>query len=104
MSKKHEKGKGAPRQLSEDDVRPLQQHSGARRPHQSQQQHQTPAGAAAASLPVLDSVLEYEKLHRIGEGTYGVVYKGKHVHELFKPVKPSNSIEAAVTALSKLVP
>lgn len=27
-------------------------------------------------LPVLDSVLEYEKLHRIGEGTYGVVYKG----------------------------
>ena len=24
-------------------------------------------------LPVLDSVQEYEKLHRIGEGTYGVV-------------------------------
>jgi hypothetical protein len=38
----------------------------------------SPAAAAAAadSLPVLDSVLEYEKIHRVGEGTYGVVYKG----------------------------
>lgn len=26
-----------------------------------------------ASLPVYDSVSAYEKLHRIGEGTYGVV-------------------------------
>jgi hypothetical protein len=37
-------------------------------PQQQQQTH--------AHLPVLDSVLDYEKLHRIGEGTYGVVYKG----------------------------
>lgn len=28
-------------------------------------------------LPVLDPVSNYEKLHRIGEGTYGVVYKAK---------------------------
>lgn len=35
--------------------------------------------AAAEVLPVLDSVLEYEKIHRIGEGTYGVVYKGKNL-------------------------
>lgn len=40
--------------------------------HQQQQQQHTPK-----PLPVLDSVLEYEKLHRIGEGTYGVVYKGQ---------------------------
>lgn len=39
---------------------------------QQQQQHNTPK-----PLPVLDSVLVYEKLHRIGEGTYGVVYKGQ---------------------------
>eukprot|EP00775_Hariotina_reticulata_P010109 gene10109-10265_t len=32
------------------------------------------------SLPVVDSVLDYEKLHRIGEGTYGVVYKARHIH------------------------
>jgi hypothetical protein len=25
-------------------------------------------------LPVLGSVLDYKKLHRIGEGTYGVVH------------------------------
>ncbi|KAF8066222.1 cdk10 [Scenedesmus sp. PABB004] len=30
-------------------------------------------------LPVLDPVQEYEKLHRIGEGTYGVVYKARHI-------------------------
>ncbi|KIY98943.1 cell division cycle 2-like protein, partial [Monoraphidium neglectum] len=31
-------------------------------------------------LPVLDPVHdEYEKLHRIGEGTYGVVYKARHL-------------------------
>jgi hypothetical protein len=49
----------------------------SRQHHHEHQQHapvqqQTP-------LPVLDSVLEYEKLHRIGEGTYGVVYKGSDV-------------------------
>lgn len=33
-------------------------------------------GAVAQALPVVDSVLAYEKIHRIGEGTYGVVYKG----------------------------
>lgn len=27
----------------------------------------------SCSLPVVESVLRYEKLHRIGEGTYGVV-------------------------------
>ena len=27
----------------------------------------------ASELPVLDSVVDYEKLHRVGEGTYGVV-------------------------------
>jgi serine/threonine protein kinase len=31
----------------------------------------------ADSLPVYDSVTKYEKLHRVGEGTYGVVYKAK---------------------------
>lgn len=41
---------------------------------QQQQQQHTPA-----PLPVVDSVLEYEKLHRIGEGTYGVVYKARHI-------------------------
>lgn len=40
-------------------------------PQQQQQTH--------AHLPVLDSVLDYEKLHRIGEGTYGVVYKARHM-------------------------
>ena len=28
---------------------------------------------AGTSLPVVESVAAYEKLHRIGEGTYGVV-------------------------------
>lgn len=32
--------------------------------------------ATHAHLPVFDPVLDYEKLHRLGEGTYGVVYKG----------------------------
>lgn len=50
-----------------------QQQSTTPSSHQQQQQQQhTPK-----PLPVLDSVLEYEKLHRIGEGTYGVVYKGQ---------------------------
>jgi hypothetical protein len=47
----------------------------------------TPAAAAAAeSLPVLDSVLDYEKIHRVGEGTYGVVYKGMQGFGGFKGV------------------
>uniref|UniRef100_A0A7S3QM04 cyclin-dependent kinase n=1 Tax=Dunaliella tertiolecta TaxID=3047 RepID=A0A7S3QM04_DUNTE len=29
-------------------------------------------------LPILDSVTEYEKICRIGEGTYGIVYKARH--------------------------
>lgn len=29
-------------------------------------------------LPVVDSVADYEKIRRIGEGTYGVVYAAKH--------------------------
>lgn len=33
----------------------------------------TPVSQPLASLPVFDSVAAYEKLHRIGEGTYGVV-------------------------------
>jgi hypothetical protein len=52
-------------------TRSLARHShdaAASTPSSPQQQH---------SLPVVDSVLDYEKLHRIGEGTYGVVYKGK---------------------------
>jgi hypothetical protein len=49
-----------------------QQHSTPSLQQQQQQQQHTPT-----PLPVVDSVLEYEKLHRIGEGTYGVVYKGE---------------------------
>lgn len=30
------------------------------------------------SLPVLDPVANYEKIKRIGEGTYGVVCKYQH--------------------------
>ncbi|KAG2438966.1 hypothetical protein HYH02_010758 [Chlamydomonas schloesseri] len=33
--------------------------------------------AKTPPLPVLDPVSNYEKLHRIGEGTYGVVYKAR---------------------------
>eukprot|EP00803_Ostreobium_quekettii_P004303 evm.model.scf_3792.1 EVM.evm.TU.scf_3792.1 scf_3792:2804-11246(-) len=33
---------------------------------------------ALARLPVLNPVTQYEKVHRIGEGTYGVVYKARH--------------------------
>lgn len=33
--------------------------------------------ASVSRLPVVDAVSEYEKLHRIGEGTYGVVYKAR---------------------------
>lgn len=54
--------------------------SAAKRPAVTPQvdsQHQQQQ--APLHLPVLDSVLDYEKLHRIGEGTYGVVYKGKLV-------------------------
>lgn len=37
------------------------------------------AAPPAAPLPVLDPVAgAYEKLHRVGEGTYGVVYKARH--------------------------
>ncbi|GBF94202.1 cell division cycle 2 [Raphidocelis subcapitata] len=36
--------------------------------------------AEAAPLPVLNPVNgEYEKIHRVGEGTYGVVYKARHI-------------------------
>ena len=45
---------------------------------QPQQQPGTPVegGASPArTLPVFDSVASYEKVHRIGEGTYGVVCK-----------------------------
>ncbi len=51
------------------------QHQPQQQPQQQQQQQAV--AAAQEPLPVLDSVLDYEKLHRIGEGTYGVVYKGK---------------------------
>jgi hypothetical protein len=33
----------------------------------------SPSSSKPASLPVLESVSNYEKLQRIGEGTYGVV-------------------------------
>ena len=33
------------------------------------------AAAQTPPLPVVDPVSNYEKLHRIGEGTYGVVCK-----------------------------
>ncbi len=33
-----------------------------------------------AVLPVIDSVHNYEKIHRIGEGTYGVVCECRHQH------------------------
>ncbi|MEW5300956.1 MAG: hypothetical protein WDW36_003843 [Sanguina aurantia] len=36
-----------------------------------------PTPALLITLPVVDSVTNYEKLHRIGEGTYGVVYKAR---------------------------
>ncbi|KAG2500660.1 hypothetical protein HYH03_001426 [Edaphochlamys debaryana] len=32
---------------------------------------------ASAELPVFDAVSNYEKLYRIGEGTYGIVYKAR---------------------------
>ncbi|PNW73858.1 hypothetical protein CHLRE_13g575650v5 [Chlamydomonas reinhardtii] len=35
------------------------------------------AAAQTPPLPVVDPVSNYEKLHRIGEGTYGVVYKAR---------------------------
>ena len=35
----------------------------------------SPSASKPASLPVLDSVSNYEKIQRIGEGTYGVVCK-----------------------------
>lgn len=47
---------------------------------QPQPRPETPVegGASPArTLPVFDSVSNYEKVHRIGEGTYGVVYKAR---------------------------
>jgi hypothetical protein len=43
-------------------------------------------------LPVLDSVLDYEKLHRIGEGTYGVVYKGECAGLCSECMQPSQQL------------
>lgn len=47
-----------------------QQGAGSTEQQQEQQQQQP-------LLPVFDSVSDYEKLHRLGEGTYGVVYKAR---------------------------
>ena len=38
----------------------------------------SPSQPANAGLPVIDSVSNYEKLKRIGEGTYGVVCESVH--------------------------
>ena len=61
--------------------------------------------AADSDLPVLDSVLNYEKINRIGEGTYGVVCESpstaaagasvmttadRHESCLFAPSVPKN--------------
>lgn len=35
------------------------------------------AAALISRLPVVDAVSDYEKLHRIGEGTYGVVCESR---------------------------
>ena len=40
-------------------------------------------------LPVLAPVVEYEKIKRIGEGTYGVVCMGPPVLQLCKETLPS---------------
>ena len=34
------------------------------------------------ALPVLHPVTDYEKIKRVGEGTYGVVCKSKHFAEV----------------------
>ncbi len=50
------------------------------RQHQSDTQQQQHSQHDEEPLPVVDPVHnEYEKLHRIGEGTYGVVYKARHI-------------------------
>ena len=32
------------------------------------------------SLPVIDAVTDYEKIERIGEGTFGIVCAWRHAH------------------------
>lgn len=73
------KGNGHQQRHQHHSQQQQHQHQSQQQQPQKQQQQQQAAANQKPPLPVLDSVLDYEKLHRIGEGTYGVVYKARHI-------------------------